>query len=476
MKRFRLFLVNVGKRQLEFPLVTPPLGIMYLAAYIRSTFDVDILLLNQKTDNCSNDQIIYKAVEFQADVIGLSVLTPTAHNLPYLTRNLKKMLPNALIVIGGPHVSAYGYRSLENNSADIAVPREGEQALAQVIQAHFEDDSFANVPGIYRRDTDGNIITNPGVIPFIKDIDALPPPAYDLIDLKPYWKIQSMPPLPTRRYASLFSSRGCPYHCIYCHRIFGETFRHHSAERIADEMAWLQKRYNIRDFEFLDDIFNLNKKRMVRLSELIHRRGLKTKLVFPNGVRTDILTREEIALLVDTGMYFASFALESGSPRIQKLIGKNLDIDRYVENVSYAASLGVVANGFAMMGFPTETEEDLQKTIDVTCRSKLHTISYFTTTPFPNTEMFRMAKEKFPERLNRLTYDDMEFAGLTFNLSDVPDDVLFAYQRQANRRFFLNPYRLARLMKNYPQPYKLPLYLPIFAKRALKGVYRFRRS
>jgi radical SAM superfamily enzyme YgiQ (UPF0313 family) len=463
---------------MEVPLATPPLGIMYLAAYIRSRFDADIMLVNQKIDNCSNDRLIKKAIEFQADIIGLSVLTPTAHNLPYLTRILKKMLPRALIIIGGPHVSAFASGSLENNQADIAVPREGELALEQVIRARFEDDgdSFAAVPGIFWRDAGGNIISNAGFIPFIRDIDTLPPPAYDLIDLRPYWKTQSMPPLPSRKYASLFSSRGCPYQCIYCHRIFGNTFRCHSAERIADEMAWLQKRFHIRDFEFLDDIFNLNKKRMADLSEQIHSRGIKTKLVFPNGVRTDIFTREEIDLLVGMGMYYASFALESGSPRIQKLIGKNLDIDKYVENVNYAASLGVIANGFAMMGFPTETEEDLRMTIDVTCGSGLHIVSYFTTTPFPNTEMYRLAQKKFPERLQRIIYDDMEYAGLTVNLSDVPDQVLFAYQRRANRRFFLNPYRLARLIKNYPQPYKLPLYLPIFARRALKGIYRPKRS
>ena len=129
-----------------------------------------------------------------------------------------------------------------------------------------------------------------------------------------------------------------------------------------------------------------------------------------------------------------------------------------------------------MMGFPTETEADLRKTIDVTCRSRLHIVSYFTTTPFPNTEMYRLAEKMFPERLQGIVYNDMEYAGLAVNLSEVPDRVLFAYQRQANRRFFLNPHRLARLIKNYPQPYKLPLYLPIFARRAMKGIYRTRRS
>ncbi|MFP4039443.1 MAG: B12-binding domain-containing radical SAM protein [Desulfosudaceae bacterium] len=475
MKPLRLFLANVGKRQVEFPLVTPPLGIMSLAAYIRSRFKVSIRLVNQKLENFSNDRLIRQAVDFQADIVGLSVTSPTAHNLGYLTEHIRTMLPKALIIIGGAHVSAFGAKSLSNTRADAAVSGEGEIALEEIIRTCLEGGSLDEVPGLHRRAADGQIVTNPGNIPFIEDIDSLPPPAYDLIDLPAYWKRQSMPPMPRRRYASLFSSRGCPYRCIYCHRIFGDRFRFHSAERIADEMAWIQKTYRIADFEFLDDIFNLDKQRIFDLSTRIHDRGLTTKLVFPNGVRTDIFTKDELDALMGMGMYFASFALESGSPRIQKLIGKNLNIEKFLENVRYAVSRGVLANGFAMMGFPTETEQDLQQTIDVSCDSALHTISYFTTTPFPNTRMYSMAKEKFPEKLKSIKYDDMEYAGLTLNLSDVSDETLYYYQRKANRRFYLNPKRIGRLLLAYPQPYKLPLYVPYFLKRSFKGILQSSR-
>ncbi|MDY6905785.1 MAG: radical SAM protein [Thermodesulfobacteriota bacterium] len=472
MKPFRIFLANVGKRQIEFPLVTPPMGIMSLAAYIRSRFDADILLLNQKVPNCPNSRVVAMARDFNADVVGLSATSPTAHNLPEITRGIRTAMPGALIILGGAHASSVGGDALLNTDADAAVAGEGELALEQILRARFEGGSLADVPGIFRKNSDGEIVQNPGHIPFIKDIDTLPPPAYDLIDLAPYWKLQSMPPLPRRRYASLFSSRGCPYNCIYCHRIFGNRFRFHSADRIADEMQYLQKTYGVDDFEFLDDIFNLNKGRVFDLAEQMKHRGIRTRLAFPNGVRTDIFTKQDLETLVDMGMYYASFALESGSPRIQQLIGKKLDIDKFLENVRYAVSLGVFANGFAMMGFPTETEADLQRTIDVACQSRLHTISFFTTTPFPSTPMHAMATARYPDRINAISFDDMEYAGLTINLSDVPDHVLYAYQRKANRRFFLNPGRMARLIRDYPKPYTLPLYLPVFLRRASKGLVR----
>jgi anaerobic magnesium-protoporphyrin IX monomethyl ester cyclase len=154
---------------------------------------------------------------------------------------------------------------------------------------------------------------------------------------------------------------------------------------------------------------------------------------------------------------------------LQKLICKNLNIDKFLENVAFAASQGVFCNGFAMMGFPTETEDELQQTIDVACSSRLHSISFFTVTPFPGTELYRMVEQSNPRLLGNIRYDDIEYAGIPVNLSAVPDETLFYYQRKANHRFYLSPVRLARMMRDFPQPYLLPLYIPVFIKRSLKG-------
>lgn len=471
VKKIRVFLANVGDRPRVFQLVTPPLGIMSLAAYIRSKFSAEFCLVNQKLHNLSNDALVKMAVDFKADVVGLGALTSASHNLRYITQSIQAQLPGALILLGGPHVSAFEEKSLAGNAAHAAVPGEGELVFEVILRHWFEGDGLADVPGIFRRDQDGAIVMNPGRMPFIQDVDILPPPAYDLIDLPAYWKRQSMPPIPRRRYASLFSSRGCPYKCAYCHRIFGDTFRGHSAERIVDEITFLSKKYGISDFEFVDDIFNLDRKRLMAFCDQIHSRNLKTRLVFPNGVRTDIFMTEEIEALVDAGMYFASFALETGSPRIQSLVRKNLNIGKFLKNVEIAVSRGVYANGFAMLGFPTETEEEMQMTIDVACSSHLHTCSFFTVTPFPNTELYEMAQRLCPEKIATIDYTDMEYSGISVNLSAVSDDTLYAYQRKANRTFFLNPLRMMRIVRDFPQPHLLPFYLPVFLRRASKGLH-----
>ena len=473
MRHLKIYMANLGFRWALFPLMTPPLGIMYLASYLREKFDADIKLINQRAENTSNDELVRRIAAHEADVVILSAITPTAKGLPYITKEVRKALPNALILIGGPHVSAYREKVLENTEANAAVSGEGELAVEAIIGEHFDGGGLEKVPGLLRRSGDGEIITNPGSFPLIQDVDSLPIPAYDLIDLPAYWKTQGIAPIPRRNYASLFTSRGCPYRCFYCHDVFGKRFRQHSAERVVDEILRLQKAYGgqgLNEIEFLDDIFNLNPRRLLKFCDLVHKKNIKVKLAFPTGVRTDIYSHEGIDAIVEAGAYYSSFSLESGVPRIQKLMKKNLNIEKFVDNVNYFVKKGVFANGYAMLGFPTETEAEIKQTIDVMCNTLMHTVSFHTVTPFPGTELYQIVKQTRPDLLSSLNYDSMDFSGIRCNLSDVPDEKFFKFQRMANRKFFMNPNRIMRIIRDFPQPHYLPLFIPQFVKRMTKGL------
>ena len=469
MRPLKIFLASLGFRKTVLGTI-PPLGIMYLAAYIRTKFKAEIRIVNQKLNNMPDDELVKQAREFGADVVGLSVMTTNAYGLPYITSALKTALPDALVVIGGPHVSAFEARSLEGNMADVAVPYEGEIAFEKIINAHFGGGNMAEVPGIFRRAKDG-IISNSGITAFIEDIDSLPFPAYDLIDLKSYWRMPVMTASMRRGYISLFSSRGCPFQCIYCHRIFGDRLRLHSAQRVIEEMKFYIKQYGVNCFEFEDDIFNHDRKRLFEICELIGELETRIGLSFPNGLRIDELNEGSIDALADAGMYYCSCPLESGSPRIQKMIEKNLNIRKYLENVKYAASKRIFTFGFVMMGFPHETEEDIRQTIDVSCMSKLHTVAFYTLAPFPNTKVYNIAMSKNPDKLKSINYDDKEYPHIRANFSDMSDETLYYYQRKANRDFYMNPGRIFRLVRDFPQKQRLPLYIPEFFKRFSKGIF-----
>ncbi|MBN1346218.1 MAG: B12-binding domain-containing radical SAM protein [Phycisphaerae bacterium] len=471
MKRLRLFLANVGRRTLTYPFTTPPMGILSLAAYLRTKFDLDITLINQRVEDCSEQELARQIVDFGADVVGFGTMTTNAHMLGELTKMVRRGLPDALIVLGGPHVSAFREGVMSSTVADAAVVGEGELALEELIRARFGDGDFSAIPGLIWRSHEGEIVTNPGCLPPIQDLDSLPFPAYDLIDIRKYWRLQSMPPIARRRYVSVVGSRGCPYQCMWCHNIFGKRFRPHSAERLVDEVEHYIHTWGVKDVEFLDDIFNLDRKRVIEFCELAQRRNLKFKIALPNAVRSDILDEEVVEALVDTGLYFSAFALESGSSRLQQYTGKRLDIPRFLKGIEMAVDRGVFSHGFAMLGFPTETEADLQQTIETACDSKLHIASFFTVMPFPNTRLYDEVMRTHPERLAKLRYDDTNFALIRVNLSEVSDEVLYAYQRKANRAFFLDPARILRILRDYPQPHLLPYYLPIYLYRATKGLF-----
>ncbi len=471
MRPLRLLLVNVGRSTVTYPFVVPPMGILSLAAYLRTRFDLDIRLVNQRADNCTLEEITAQAADLKADVVGFTVMTTSAYVMGDLTRQIRQALPDALIVLGGPHPTAFRADALRDNVADVAVVGEGELAFEQLIREHFFGGNLAGIPGLIWRDDGGEIITNPDRIPLIDDLDALPFPAYDLIDVEKYWKVQSLVPFKRRRYMSLVTSRGCPYRCMWCHDVFGKGFRARSPERIVDEINYYRQTWGINEIEFLDDVFNLDRRRVIALCEQLTRRDLKLKISCPNGVRTDILTQEVVDALTDAGLYYSAFALETGSPRLQEFVGKRLDIPKFLHGVEMAVKKGVFAYGVCMLGHPTETESEIRQTIDTMVDSRLHIGTFFTVTPFPNTRLWDVVQERCPERLEGLSYDDTDYISIRVNLSDVPDEVLFAYQREGARRFYLKPRRLLRILRDYPQPLRLPSYLPVLLDRATKGLF-----
>ena len=468
MLDFRVFAAAVGRRTLRFPWLAPPLGIMSLGSIARERFGAQVKIVNQRLDNITNDELVKEAVDFSSDIVALSAFTPNRHELVDVCAKLKAALPNALILVGGPHATAMGAEILNETQADIAVPSEGELALQLIIEQYLSDRSWDKIPGMFWRDSTGAVLENPGKPELIEDLDSLPLPAYDLIDLPKYWRKPFLPPGTYSKYITLMSSRGCPYGCKWCHSVFGRRFRAQSPERIIDDILHYKKTYGVVDFEFQDDIFNMDHARLFQFCDLVHKHNLKLNLSFPNGLRTDILEEDEIDALVSIGVHFSAFSLETGSPRLQELMGKRLDIGRFLHNVEYAARKGIFCAGAVMLGFPTETEAEMRTTIDVACSSALHVASFFNVTPFPNTEVYNMAVKTHGEKVTNYDYTGYTFTHSWLNISAEPDEVVWRIQREANRRFY-SVKRLYRIVRAARSPYQLFLYAPLVLERALKG-------
>jgi amino acid adenylation domain-containing protein len=270
----------------------------------------------------------------------------------------------------------------------------------------------------------------------IKDFDSLPIPDRSLVN---YEKIHhSIGCAMARHTVSLQASRGCPFNCAYCHKIWPKSHIVRSAENIFEEIRYCYEA-GARRFTFIDDVFNLNKKNTTRLFRKIIQHGLHVQMFFPNGLRGDILDKETIDLMVEAGAVDIGMALESASPRIQKLINKNLNLEKFSEIIQYITRKypWIILELEMMVGFPTETEEEALMTLDYLKNLKwVHFPNLHILKIYQNTDMYRLAVENgiSPERIDRS-------AALAYH--QLPDTLPFPkrFARELQSRF-LNEYIL----------------------------------
>ena len=467
MATLRIFLANCGRRTPGFPFIVPPLGLLNIAAYARGkTGNLEFRICDQRALNCSESEIVRQAREFGADVVGLSSYTAFVPSAKRVAEGVREALPDAKIVVGGMAVSILGKEILDTIPADMAVDGEGEISFELILQARLSGAGFDTIPGLIWRDSPDHITCNPGQAPIIEDLDSLPFLAYDLLDWPAYWKHPPLTPQPPTRQSFNFTSRGCPYRCTYCHSFFGKKFRFQSAERVVAELAHFADTYGVRESGFLDDCFNFDRERVLRICELMRKRDLKLSMAV--GVRTDLLDEEVIDTLADRGFAYPTFPLDSGSQHVQKLINKHLNIDKYLKNVDYATRKGVFAHGCVIAGFPGETQEDVETTIRVTSESALHTCTFLVITPYPSTALYDELSQTQPEKLARVPFLAADYYSSRVQFSEMSDEDFFKLWGTAWREFYLTRGRIARIIRDYPKRSYLPVYGFLTARHAVQ--------
>ncbi|MBW2447813.1 MAG: radical SAM protein, partial [Deltaproteobacteria bacterium] len=174
---------------------------------------------------------------------------------------------------------------------------------------------------------------------------------------------------------------------------------------------------------------------------------------FPNGLRGDILDESVLDALKAGGTYAMSIAIETVTPRLQDLVEKNLKIDKAANAIEQADRRGIMAAGFFMLGFPTETVEEMKATVDFALRSRLTTAYFFCVVPQPATPMYELAKGEAPEALEAAWRDEEEGANYRSSLTWYERAYGFPLSKfidQTYRRFYLRPSRMARVVRRVP--------------------------
>ena len=422
-----------------------PLGLLAIGSVLKRAGH-QVKILDLRISNSPDEELNAVMNSFDPQVVGIGVMTIECKYGFIDAAKVKKINPNVTVIFGGPHCSHEPQFILNDSNVDLMVSGEGDLTIVELVNTLEEGKDVAGVPGIAYKKNGSYLRT--AERPVIRDLDTIDQ-EYDLINLERYFNFQSsmdfFPVFRNKRFIPLVTSRGCPFKCTYCHDIFDKSIQYRSPEAVVNEIEYLIKVYGIREFHIVDDVFNVNMKRAKIVLDAIIERNLNIHISFPNGLRADFFDDELIDKMQRAGVYRMALGIESGSQRIQDMIKKDLDINIIYDVVEKLTSARMSVHGFFMLGFPSETREEMKETIHFACNLGLTTANFSLVIPNPGTDLrqtFIESRESNFEDFSEYTFD-----AASSNASEVEGDDLIKLKREANRRFYLSAQRLRHVLR-----------------------------
>ena len=414
------------------------------------------------------------------DIIGITCpFTTQAENALQAADIARRAMPEAVIAVGGNHPSARPNEFFTKTAAvDIVCLGEGEYTLLDIALSVREGGSWADIPGTFVRNGEGVRVNLER--PRIANLDDLPFPAYHLVDMEAYFRIQGMgwsdrpgPPVDgSERAVSVITSRGCPFNCVFCsiHLHMGRKWRAHSVEYVLSHIEHLISKYGITHVHFEDDNISANVKRFKGMLDGFLGIGAPFTWDTPNGVRVDTLSKEILADCKKSGCVYLVFGVESGNQKVLNgIVDKKLDLDDVIRAAAWCRETALDAMSFFVIGFPGETTKEMLDTVDFALRlQREYDVSpgLFVATPLPGTRLEQDFVERGliegslpPETLSRITHGDLTIDGGTFTKEEV----------RRIRESFLKGYK-ANVARNFLHfLIRHPGTLPALAKAFFRG-------
>lgn len=426
-----------------------PIGLAYIAGYLDSK-GIDVQLIDAEAEKLNNSEVVQKVKKFKADIIGVTCTSPTFPYALSLSTLLKRHL-DVPIVFGGVHATLSPKDVLKHPEIDFVVLGEGELTFYELVKVMVEGSNFKDIKGLaYRDDEKGIRINEPRE--FIQNLDDLPMPFYKGVPIKKY-KPYAYQPTQSLPFMTLFSSRGCPFDCIFCETkiMCGKKVRAHSPERVINEISYLNSEFGIRNFQFFDDTFTINKKRVERICELIKEKNLDISwncLSRVDTVNFDLLKKMNAA-----GCEMIAFGVESGDDTILKNIRKGSTVEQARDAFKAAREANILIRAFFMIGNPGETKKTALKTLRFAKALDPDFVNFSITTPFPNSELWNLY-----ERAGYIEPDEnldfTMFHDTFINIPGLSSKELRNFAEKAHIEFYLRPeyvFRRLKEIKNFHQ-------------------------
>ena len=417
-----------------------PLNLAYLASYLRNQKpDVQIKILDCEALGLDYSEIKEEIKRIKPDLVGITTPTPAFTQVLEICRIIKQEISKDIItVLGGPHPTALPQETIAEKNIDICVVFEGEVAFTELVEALDKNEPLNKIKGIFFKDN-GKVINTEAREP-IKDLDQLPFPARDFFDTDLYFSP------PTKRISkwkagNMITSRGCPYQCTYCMASFmwQRKVRFRSINNVIGEIEECINKYGIREFNFHDELFTINKKRTIEFCQEVIKR--KLKIAWVCMIRVDFADKETLEWMKKAGCKKIVFGFESGSQMILDKMKKQVALDKTEETVILVKKIGIKTAGNFMIGNIGETEKTIRQSIDLAKKLNTDTMGFFVASPYPGTEFYKIAKEKGYFR-HDITWKDFTLVSNNLpplNLPGLPAEKILEWQKKAFREYYIRP-------------------------------------
>ena len=422
----------------------PCIGVAYLAATLEQA-GIHVRAVDMFAEGLGAAQVLERVMRFRPDVVGFTVMTPSAPVVTTLAGKIRQAAPATRIVLGGVHADVFASELVASGDADVVVHGEGEHAIVELVQAWAGgSEDLSGISGITWM-ADGQP-QRTAERPLNTQLDDLPYPAWHLLPVHRYGLLPFADI--ARPVLTISASRGCPYRCDYCSLLHshGKSYRRRDLTRVVDEYEFMVDRFGVKQIGFVDPIFPLNKTDLPTFCEELLRRKLPDRCVWLSETRADRLDPETCRLMYAAGCRRVLLGIESGSVRLLDNVNKKLNPEQIREGVANARAAGIQTMGLFMIGLPGETPELTRQTVEFAVELDLDFAKFAITVPFPGSKLFEDAWQK------TLFRDDWENY-VTFNTD--PDALvwhppgydpreLIQLQRWSLRRFYLRPRQIRR--------------------------------
>jgi len=420
-------------------LALPPLGLLSVAAFLRQESPgVELRVIDWPGRRLSPEGFASEVAAFRPDIAGVSVYTGTLTSAARAAAAIKKAAPGCFTVAGGHHATVRPRQCLDQAGFDAAVLGEGERPFAELVRRIQDGAELDGIPGVALPNGggDGSGRYDP------LDLDALPMPARDLVDLRLYRPaVFGYRRLPV---TSMVTSRGCPFSCRFCSKsIFGSRYRAQDPSRTISEVRHLLQA-GIKEISFQDDTFTVDRERVLKFCRAV--RGAALDLTWSCMTRVDLVDRELLAEMSRSGCISIAFGIDGASDGSCDLMGKGFAVAQAKAAVAAARAERIETRGYYILGYPGETLDSMRAALkNIMAIDTDHVFLAFAH-PFFDTELYAEAKSR-----GLLLAGDAELCDSDDNTQPVirvpgagPKDLIGFYKR-AYLRYYLRPSRLVRL-------------------------------